>query len=43
LAVLRRWIVTLLRQDKTLKAGIEKKRLQGGWNETTLEPILGLS
>jgi len=43
LAVLRRWIVTLLRQDKTLKDGIEKKRLQAGWNEAILEQILGLS
>jgi predicted transposase YbfD/YdcC len=43
LAVLRRWIVTLLRQDKSLKAGIEKKRLQAGWNESILEGILGLS
>jgi predicted transposase YbfD/YdcC len=43
LAVLRRWIVTLLRQDKTLKDGIEKKRLQAGWNEAVLEQILGLS
>jgi predicted transposase YbfD/YdcC len=43
LAVLRRWIVTLLRQDKTLKDGIDKKRLQAGWNEAVLEQILGLS
>ena len=47
LAVLRRWMLTLLRQDKTLKAGIEKKRLQAGWNdkirEGILEGILGLS
>jgi len=43
LAVLRRWIVTLLRQDKTLKASIEKKRLQAGWNEEILERLLGLS
>jgi predicted transposase YbfD/YdcC len=38
LAVLRRWVLTVLRQDKTLKDGIEKKRLQAGgtrqsWNE----------
>ena len=43
LAVLRRWVITLLRQDKTLKDGIEKKRLQAGWNEKILERILGLS
>ncbi len=43
LAVLRRWIVTLLRQDQTLQDGLEKKRLQAGWNEAILEQILGLS
>jgi predicted transposase YbfD/YdcC len=43
LAVLRRWLVTLLRQDKTLPDGIEKKRLQAGWSEAILEQILGLS
>ena len=43
LAVLRRWIVTLLRQDKTLQDGIDKKRLQAGWNEAIRERILGLS
>ena len=39
LAVLRRWILTMLRQDKTLKDGIEKKRLQAGWNEAILEKM----
>ena len=43
LAVLRRWVLTLLRQDKTVTGGIEKKRLQAGWNETILERLLGLS
>jgi predicted transposase YbfD/YdcC len=42
MAVLRRWIITLLRQDTTLQASIEKKRLQAGWNETMLEQLLGL-
>jgi len=42
LAVLRRWIITLLRQDTTLKASIEKKRLTAAWNEEYLEVILGL-
>jgi predicted transposase YbfD/YdcC len=42
LAVLRRWIITLLRQDTTLRASIEKKRLTAGWNEEYLEGILGL-
>ena len=27
----------------TLKDGIDKKRLQAGWNEAVLEQILGLS
>ena len=42
MAVLRRWVVTLLRQDTTLKAGIEKKRLTAGWNEGYLETLLGI-
>jgi predicted transposase YbfD/YdcC len=43
LAVLRRWLVSLLRQDRTITGSIEKKRLQAAWNETILEGILGLS
>jgi len=41
-AWLRRWTVSLLRQDTTLSGGIEKKRLQAGWNEKKLEKLLGL-
>ena len=42
-AVLRRWLVSLLRRDRTLTGGIEKKRLQAAWDENILEGILGLS
>jgi len=42
LATLRRWVLSLLRQDKSRKGGIESKRMQMGWNETYLEAILGL-
>lgn len=42
LGLLRRWVLSLLRQDKTLNAGIEKKRLMIGWNEENLEKVLGL-
>ena len=42
LATLRRWVLSLLRQDKSRKGGIECKRMQMGWNEGYLEAILGL-
>jgi len=42
LAWLRRWIISLLRNDTTLSGGVEKKRLQAGWNEQKLEKLLGL-
>jgi predicted transposase YbfD/YdcC len=42
LATLRRWVLSLLRQDKSHKGGIESKRMQMGWNEGYLEAILGL-
>lgn len=42
LALLRRWVVSLLRQDTTLQGSIEKKRLQAGWDEDNLERLLGL-
>ncbi len=42
LALLRRWVISLLRQDESTKGGIEKKRLQAGWNDETREAILGL-
>jgi predicted transposase YbfD/YdcC len=42
LALLRRWMISLLRQDTTIPGGIEKKRLQAGWNVKNLETLLGL-
>jgi predicted transposase YbfD/YdcC len=42
LGILRRWILSLLRQDKKHSGGFHAKRLQMGWNEKYLESILGL-
>jgi predicted transposase YbfD/YdcC len=42
LALLRRWALSLLRQDKTMSGSLEKKRLMAGWNESNLEKLLGL-
>ena len=42
LALLRRWVVSLLRRDESSTGGIEKKRLQAGWNDEIREAILGL-
>jgi predicted transposase YbfD/YdcC len=42
LALLRRWVISLLRQDNTMKGGIEKKRLEAGWKDDAREALLGL-
>jgi predicted transposase YbfD/YdcC len=42
LALLRRWVISLLRQDTSTKGSIEKKRLEAGWNDAAREVILGL-
>jgi predicted transposase YbfD/YdcC len=42
LAMLRRWVLTMLRQDKTVTGSIEKKRLQAAWNDEAREHLLGL-
>jgi predicted transposase YbfD/YdcC len=42
LALLRRWVVSLLRHDTSTTGGIEKKRLTAGWNDAAREAILGL-
>ncbi len=40
MGLLRRWVLSLLRQDETMKGSMEKKRLQAGWNENLLEKLL---
>ena len=42
LALLRRWVISLLRRDTAVSGGIEKKRLQAGWNDQVRETLLGL-
>jgi predicted transposase YbfD/YdcC len=42
LALLRRWVISLLRQDTTSKDSIEKKRLAAGWNDAAREALLSL-
>jgi predicted transposase YbfD/YdcC len=42
LALLRRWVISLLRRDASTAGGIEKKRLQAAWKDETREAILGL-
>jgi predicted transposase YbfD/YdcC len=42
LALLRRWVISLLRRDTSVSGGIEKKRLQAAWNDEAREILLGL-
>ncbi len=42
LALLRRWVISLLRRDESTTGGIEKKRLQAAWNDETRAAVLGL-
>lgn len=42
LALLRRWVISLLRRDTSLAGGIDKKRLQAGWSDQAREALLGL-
>src|SRR5262249_28335770 len=42
LALLRRWGVSPFAPDHSVPGGIEKKRLQAGWNDQAREAILGL-
>jgi predicted transposase YbfD/YdcC len=42
LALLRRWVISLLRQDTTSNHSIEKKRMAAGWNDDVREALLAL-
>ncbi len=42
LALLRRWVLSLLQRTESVQGGIEKKRLQAAWNDAAREAILGL-
>jgi predicted transposase YbfD/YdcC len=42
LALLRRWVISLLQRNDSVKGGIEKKRLQAAWNDQAREALLGL-
>ena len=41
MGLLRRWALSMLRQNETITGSVEKKRLQAGWNEKLLEKLLG--
>jgi predicted transposase YbfD/YdcC len=42
LGLMRRWVLSLLRQATTVKGSIEKKRLEAAWNDKAREAILNL-
>lgn len=42
LGLLRRWVLSVIKQDKAMKGSIEKKRLMAGWNTDNLEKLLTL-
>jgi predicted transposase YbfD/YdcC len=42
LARLRRWALSVLKQDEAMSGSLEKKRLMAGWDTDNLEKLLGL-
>jgi predicted transposase YbfD/YdcC len=42
LGLLRRWVLSVLKQDEAMSGSIEKKRLMAGWNTDNLEKLLTL-
>jgi predicted transposase YbfD/YdcC len=42
LGLLRRWVLSVLKQDESMSGSIEKKRLMAGWNTDNLEKLLTL-
>jgi predicted transposase YbfD/YdcC len=41
LATLRRWVLSLLRQDRTHPHGLKARRLQAAWDPDYLQKLLG--
>jgi len=39
-SILRRTVLSLLKNESTQKTGIKNKRLTAGWDETYLEKVL---
>jgi predicted transposase YbfD/YdcC len=42
MGLLRRWVLSALKQDEALSGSMEKKRLMAGWNTDNLEKLLKL-
>jgi predicted transposase YbfD/YdcC len=42
MGLLRRWALSVLKQDEAMSGSIEKKRLMAGWNTDNLEKLLSL-
>lgn len=40
MALLRRWALNLIRQEKSVRGSIKKKRLKAGWSDEYLETVL---
>ncbi len=41
-SILRRITLNLVRQDKSVKAGVKNRRLMAGWDDAYREKLLGM-